>query len=147
MTRAPFNVLVIPFRLKAGINEYAVFHRSDAEMWQFIAGGGEDDEVPLTSAQREANEEAGIDQDTDWTALDASASIPRNAFPGDHWPADIYVITEHSFAVRIQDTNIRLSHEHDRFEWLEYDAAAARLTWDSNRVALWELRERLRQPR
>ncbi|MCP4212296.1 MAG: NUDIX pyrophosphatase [Halieaceae bacterium] len=144
MTRAPFNVLVIPFRLNAGIYEYAVFHRSDVHMWQFIAGGGEDDEAPLATAKRETNEEAGIDQDTGWAALDASASIPRNAFPGGHWPAHIYVITEHSFAVRVQGADIRLSHEHDRFEWLDYDAAATRLTWDSNRVALWELQERLR---
>ncbi len=144
MTRAPFNVLVIPYRLNAGIQEYAVFHRSDVDMWQFIAGGGEDDEVPLATAMREANEEAGIDQDAGWTALDASASIPRNAFPGAHWPADIFVITEHSLAVLVQDTDIQLSHEHDRFEWLDYDTAATRLTWDSNRVALWELRERLR---
>ena len=40
---------------------------------------------------------------------------------------------------------ISLSSEHDSFEWLRYEEAFERLTWDSNRVALWELSERLKR--
>jgi dATP pyrophosphohydrolase len=46
MPRAPFNVLVLPYRLRGDVFEFAVFHRSTVEMWQFVAGGGEDDESP-----------------------------------------------------------------------------------------------------
>ena len=44
MSRAPFNVHVIPFRTLHGSYEYAVLKRSDGDIWQGIAGGGEDDE-------------------------------------------------------------------------------------------------------
>ena len=76
-------------------------------------------------------------------ALDSRASIPRTAYPTAPWPKSVFVIPETCFAVDIGDFEIRLSAEHDRFEWLRYEAARERLTWDSNRVALWELNERL----
>jgi dihydroneopterin triphosphate diphosphatase len=61
MARAPFNVLVIPYRRVAGaICEYAVFRRAGSLTRQFIAGGGENDEKPMVAARREALEEAGI---------------------------------------------------------------------------------------
>jgi len=143
MPRAPCNVLVIPFRRVAGKYEFGVFHRADASVWQFIAGGGEDGETPWLAAQREALEEAGILATRAWTALDSRAFIPRTAFPGAPWPSDVYVVPEHCFAVDVSDENLRLSDEHDRFAWLGYAAARDRLTWASNKVALWELRERL----
>jgi dATP pyrophosphohydrolase len=145
MPRAPYNVLVIPYRLAANGYEFAVFRRADGSMWQFIAGGGEGDEVPWSAAQREAREEGGLAGAHVWTALDARASIPRTAFPGAGWPGDVYVVPEFCFAVDVGAADLRLSAEHDRIEWLDHAAAADRLTWDSNRVALWELTERLRR--
>lgn len=143
MARARFNVLVLPYRLRDGEFEYAVFLRSDAEMWQFIAGRGEDGEEPAAAARREAFEEAGIARGAPWMALDATAFIPRTAFPGAPWPEDVYVIPEHCFAVEVRNVALRLSTEHDRVEWYGYEAARQQLTWDSNKVALWELHERL----
>ncbi|MHC4848774.1 MAG: NUDIX domain-containing protein, partial [Planctomycetota bacterium] len=144
MPREPFNVLVIPYRERAGAREFAVFHRSDCEMWQFIAGGGEDGEQPAATARREAFEEAGIDGELGWIALDTTTSIPRTAYPDAPWPPSVLVIPEICFAVHVPDVEIRLSPEHDRFEWLDSESARTRLTWDSNRVALWELQQRLR---
>ena len=143
MARAPFNVLVLPYRRHAAAYEYAVFYRADPEMWQFIAGGGEDGEDPAGAARREALEEGGIGSRRDWMALDARASIPRTSFPGAPWPDDVLVIPEFCFAVDVGDAEIRISKEHERFAWLGYEATRERLTWDSNRVALWELHERL----
>jgi dATP pyrophosphohydrolase len=143
MARVPFNVLVLPYRLGASGYEYAVFHRANVEMWQFIAGGGEGDEEPATSARREGFEEGGILGGARWMGLDSRASIPCTAFPGAPWAEDVYVVPEYSFAVDIGDAALSFSVEHDRFVWCGYEAACARLTWDSNRVALWELRERL----
>ena len=121
---------------------YAVFHRP-CGMWQLIAGGGEDAETAMDAAVREAVEEGGIVVDSSkWLRLDASASIPRTAFPGAPWPSSIDVVPEYCFAVEV-DGDMRLSAEHDRFAWLDHATADRRLTWDSNRVALWELRERL----
>lgn len=56
MARAKYQVLVIPYIIKNESIKYAVYHRSDMEIWQFIAGGGEDGETPLQSAKREAYE-------------------------------------------------------------------------------------------
>lgn len=113
-------------------------------MWQFIAGGGEDAETPLETARREAGEEAAIDQATGWMELSSCASIPRTAYPDAPWPDQVFVIPEHCFAVAVDGLEIQLSEEHVAVQWLAYSAASERLTWDSNRVALWELRERIR---
>jgi len=117
-------------------------------MWQFVAGGGEGAEDPLTAAYRETLEEAGITLDPDsWMPLDSIASVPRTAFPGAPWPDSVFVIPQHPFAVNVCTHPIQLSKEHDSFEWLGYEEAFERLTWDSNRVALWELSERLKRAR
>ena len=39
--------------------------------------------------------------------------------------------------------DVVLSDEHSGFEWLSYDDAMQRLTWDSNKTALYELNCRL----
>lgn len=143
IARAPFNVLVLPYRGQGAAREFAVLHRSDGDIWQFIAGGGEGREEPLATARREAIEEAEINGARDWLALDARASIPRTAYPDAPWAESILVIPEICFAVHFPSGEIRLSSEHDRVEWLDYETARERLTWDSNRVALWELEQRL----
>ena len=61
MARQPLQVIVIPFRESENVGyQFAVFHRADDSMWQFIAGGAEDDETAEQTARREAEEEAGI---------------------------------------------------------------------------------------
>jgi dATP pyrophosphohydrolase len=145
MPRAPFNVLVVPFRRVGGTFELAVFQRADDLMWQFVAGGGDDAETPLQAAQRECHEEAGFEA-TQLMSLKARAAIPRGAFPGGaHWPAHIHSIPEFCFAVDATENQLRLSPEHKGVIWLEYNAARQRLTWESNRTALHELRERLQR--
>ncbi len=42
MSRAKFQVLIIPFRMVGnGIPEFAITRRSDMDAWQFLSGGGE----------------------------------------------------------------------------------------------------------
>jgi dATP pyrophosphohydrolase len=38
-----------------------------------------------------------------------------------------------------------LSHEHTKYEWLDYERAREVLRYDSNKVALWELDRRIRK--
>ena len=146
MARAPINVIVIPFRKhNDGKLEIAVFHRADNSMWHFVSGGAEDDEIAFDAAKREAMEEAAIPANSKWIKLDSRASIPRTAYPStSHWPENLLVIPEYSFAVEISGHEIVLSAEHDELKWLNYGEASKLLTWDSNRVALWELNERLK---
>jgi dATP pyrophosphohydrolase len=145
MSRAQFNVLIIPFRIVGnGIPEFAVTKRSDGDIWQFLSGGGEDDETPLQAAKREANEEGDIPSDCELLELDSMASIPAIVF-GAHkeWGSNVYVVPEYSFGVEIKNKDLALSSEHAELQWLKYQEASAKLTYDSNRTALWELNTRI----
>ncbi len=144
MPRAPFQVLVLPYRKAAGTFEFAVFRRSDYACWQGIAGGGEDGESPLDAAKREAFEEAGISRIGAFLALQASCTVPVIFFQDDGtWDPALYVIREHSYGADCTGQELVLSDEHKAAEWLPYAEASARFTYDSNRTALWELNQRL----
>ncbi|MFO8006719.1 MAG: NUDIX domain-containing protein [Candidatus Brocadiia bacterium] len=142
--RSPFQVLVVPFRRTASGLEFAVLRRADAGWWQFVAGGGEDDETPREAAAREAEEELGIAGEV--MALDSTATVPKDCFAdAASWGPDVYVVPEYSFAVDVGASAVTLSDEHAAIRWLPYEQARSVLEWDSNRTALWELNERLRE--
>ncbi len=144
--RAPFQVLVIPFRKTATGLEFAVLKRSDAGYWQFVAGGGEDAETPIEAAQRETGEEIGIAANGRLIQLDSMATVPKNCFAASKsWGDNVYVIPEHCFAVEVCNNVLALSGEHTECRWVGYEKACNLLKWDSNRNALWELNERLKE--
>ena len=148
MARAPFQVVVFPFRV-AGEHayEYALFQRADAGYWQGIAGGGQDDESAIEAARREAYEEAGIPRRAPFYELESRACVPVTAFKGrETWDAELLVIPEHCFGVEFAGP-IHISPEHSATMWLPYEECQRRLHWDSNKVALRELDERLRAAR
>ena len=148
MARAKYQVLVIPYMKTADGVLYGIFKRSDMEnCWQFVAGGGEEeDETPLISAKREAFEEAGIPFDAHFTQLETTSSISTEHFPKArlHWGERCLVIPEYCFSAAITNQKIVLSDEHTQFEWADYDTAMQRLQYDSNKVALWELDNRIK---
>jgi len=142
--RAPFQVLVIPFRRSERGYEFAVLRRRDTGWWQFVAGGGEDKETPVQAAQREISEETGL-AGRGLMKLDSCNTVPKHAFAdAEAWGPEVHVIPEYCFAVDATDDEIVLSDEHTEMRWVSYDEARRLLKWDSNRNALWELRERLK---
>ena len=135
--RAPFQILAIPFRKTAAGPRFCVLHRSDLDQWQFVAGGGEDDETPVEAAVREIAEEAGIETNSVFR-LTSMAYVPADVISERHrknWAKDTYVIPEYHFSFECA-SDIRLSKEHVGHEWLSYEDAMARLTWDSNKTAM-----------
>ena len=46
-----------------------------------------------------------------------------------------------------KDIKIILSDEHEKMEWVNYNNAMKKLKYDSNKTALWELNERLKNRR
>ena len=109
--RAAFQILSIPYRIINGTPRYCVFHRSDHDQWQFIAGGGEDNETSLESAKRETYEEAGV-QSQKWIELQSLSYLPVTVILEkcrQHWNKEIYVIPEYTFGFECQE-EIRLSH-------------------------------------
>jgi dATP pyrophosphohydrolase len=145
MSRAPFQVLVLPYRIgRNGALEYALLRRSDLDVWQGIAGGGEDDETPDAAARREATEEAGLPIDAPLLPLDATGSIPAHHFAAaTEWGASVVSIPEYAFGIDAGASVISLSDEHGELAWLGFTDALERFEWESNRAALRELHRRL----
>lgn len=145
--RAPLNVLVLPYRLSPSGPRYAIFRRADGDgaVWQGVAGGAEIGEPPLAAAKRELWEETGLDAARHWIALDAHSCVPARVFRDwAQWGQEIYVVREICFGAEVASgESILLSSEHAAHDWLDYEAAHALLTFDSNRTALWELDVRL----
>ncbi|MGD2026186.1 MAG: NUDIX domain-containing protein [Anaerolineales bacterium] len=147
MSRAPFQVIVFPYReAAAGVFEYAIFFRRTVrygDIWQAISGGGEDDETPMQAAVREAGEEGGIPSTTEFFQLDSMATIPAPQAAGMLWGPEVLVVPEYAFGAAAGGHKIVLSAEHESFRWVRYAAAQKLLTFDSNCNALWELDYRL----
>ena len=145
MARAPFNVLVFPYRRVGGDEfEYALLKRSDAGFWSGVTGGGEDDETVLEAARRETFEETGISSDSIFLQLDTVEPVPVTYFGCSYlWGEDVYVIPQYCFGVLADDRALVLSPEHTEYRWLRYEEADRLLKWDGNRTALWELNQRL----
>ena len=81
MARARYQVLVIPYCITDGQVRFCAFRRKDLDIWQFIAGGGEDEDASIIeSARREAFEEAGIPVTCSYSPLDTCCSIPADCF-------------------------------------------------------------------
>ncbi len=146
MPRAPFQVLVLPWRpLGRDTLQYALLRRSDAGFWQGIAGGGEDDETPVEAAEREALEEAGIPPGSPLLPLSTVFPVPVTAFRDSYlWGENLYVIPAHCFGVRVPAAELVLSREHTEYGWFPYEETVARVRYDGDRTALWELDRRLR---
>ena len=146
MTRAPFQVLVYPYRKsRDGQFEYALLKRADEGWWQGVAGGGEDQERPLEAARRETYEETGIPFTSEFIPLDSVESIPVCGFRDSYlWGEDVYVIPQYAFGVASQDTQITISPEHTEYRWFPYEEARRLVRYDGCKTALWELDKRLK---
>lgn len=142
--RKPKQVLVFLYRKnEENEYEYCIFYRRKLKFWQAISGGVEDDETLVETVKREVLEETGISV-KDIIKLSSTSTIPVINVTGDFiWGRDVYVVTEYSFGVFIENSDIILSNEHKQYEWLTYDKAYEKLKFDSNKTALWELNQRL----
>lgn len=145
--RAPYQTLTILYKEKNNKILYAIFYRSSHPIWQFVSGGGEDNETPLETVVREIKEETSIVVDKkEIEQLDSKTTIPVINITGEYtWGKNVYVIPEYTFAIKLKNCNIKLSNEHKEYKWVEYDEAIKKLKYDSNKTALWELNERLKR--
>lgn len=135
-------MLVIPFAFTQELT-VAIFQRSDDNNWQFIAGGGENNEEPLEAAKRESWEEAGIDPENKFIKLDTLSSVPKGIFSHHKNEKGFWVIREYCFAVKPESQLLNISSEHTAVKWVNYDEAVLHLKYDGNKTALWELRQRI----
>ena len=143
MARQPHNVLVIPYIFTEEGMIFVIFKRRRAQIWQWIAGGVEENESFAETAKRECQEEAQIVNFKNFLELDAMCSVRADIFK-QKWPKNVYTVTEHSFAIELANKDIIISDEHSEYMWVNYDKALELLEYDSNKTALWELIQRLK---
>ena len=139
--REPYQILSIPYRIVDGTPLFCIFRRADSSYWQFIAGGGENGETPIEAAKRETIEEMGAEP-KNIKQLTCIAYVPAEVVAESrrqHWDKNTYVIPEYSFAFEC-DSDPTLSLEHIEYKWLTYDEARKLLKWDSNKVAMYEIK-------
>jgi dihydroneopterin triphosphate diphosphatase len=126
-------VEVCIFRWSEGETQYLLLQRADDEelypgIWQIVTGSLKKNERTEKAALRELEEETGLKLKRFWTVpvLDSYFDIQNDA-----------VQMVPIFAAEIDTTlNVRLSHEHQRFEWLAYDKARERIAWPGQRKAI-----------
>ena len=145
--RAPYQILTILYKKNEGKILYCIFYRTSHPIWQFLSGGGEDNETPLETVVREVQEEISVTIiKEDIEVLDTKNTIPVANVTGEYtWGPNVFVIPEHTFAVDASDFDIKLSSEHKEYKWVEYEEAMEKLRYDSNKTALWELNEKLKR--
>lgn len=142
--KAPFNVFVIPYFINEDNSVvYAIFKRSDEGYWQFIAGGGENNETAMQTAKRESFEEAGISFESKYRDLNFNELLRVEDVRGYLWGPDVKKIPNHGFAVEVRTKQISLSHEHTDYKWVKFDEALNLLKWEGNKRALTLLNEDL----
>mgnify|MGYP004546364135 CR=1 FL=1 len=142
--RAPFQILAVPYRFIENELYFCVFRRADSNVWQFVAGGGEDNENPIQAALREIKKETDVTAEK-LTELKSVAFVPVEIVTETmraHWDKNIFVIPEYSFAFEC-NADPTLSREHSEYKWLPYNDARKLLKWDSNKVAMYEAMCRL----
>ncbi len=86
-----------------------------------------------------------FNKESSFIQLESVCSIPRCYFKSDReWKDDFYTVTEYSFAVRLsKNSKVNLSNEHSEINIIKYSDLKKYNTWDSNKTAAWELKERM----
>jgi len=91
-----------------------------------VTGKVEEGEEVAAAAAREAREETGLAGDL----FDLGYLHEYESAGGKHF-------REHAFLLRVPGGGrVRLSDEHDEFDWVAPDAARAALSWPAHREAL-----------
>ncbi|MBN1622734.1 MAG: NUDIX domain-containing protein [Clostridia bacterium] len=143
--RQPWNVFVYIYRLYNEVPEYLLLKRSDDGVWQGAAGGGETGENPPDAALRELKEETGVILYTKINRLDTISYMEKTLFQdNEKWDSTIYVIPMYYFYTE-HTGEVKISCEHTDFGWFGFEEAMKKLFWHDNKVALWELNERLKK--
>ncbi|HTO94702.1 MAG TPA: NUDIX pyrophosphatase [Bacteroidota bacterium] len=124
---------VCPFRIRADRGEYLLLRRAAGEsvypgLWQFVTGRVERGETAQAAALREIREETGASPERFWVVPAVSAFYDASA---DRVRSVVLFAAELESAL-----TVRLSAEHDAYEWLQGAEARRRLVWPGQRSCL-----------
>ena len=138
--KQPRSIQVVVFAESAEKRLYLLLRRvpSHGGFWQSVTGSLEDGETHLQAAVREVCEETGFSVQ-EHELIDLGLT---NRFEiAEQWRPKYAPGVTHNeevcFALPVHQASVDLDRlEHDEYVWVDYDAAAGMLYWESNRRTL-----------
>jgi|GEM_PF-259591 len=104
-------------------------NESPIGIWQPVSGGVEDGEKLIDTVKREVYEETGIEDSLKITDLNYNFTF--------YVPSTKRVMKDYCFAYKVNpNTDVKISNEHDKYQWLDYEEAQKILEFDENKKAL-----------
>ena len=122
------------FRNDSGKNEFLLLNYPQGH-WDFIKGKVEQNETPHETAIRETGEETGI---TNIEFIDGFEESVEYDFRFKKENIHKKVIF---FLAKTDEKNIKLSHEHNDYIWLEYNDALKKTTFENAKNVLSKANE------
>ena len=125
---------IVMFRNDSGKNEFLLLNYPQGH-WDFVKGKVEQNETPHETAIREAREETGI---TNIEFIDGFEESVEYDFRFKKENIHKKVIF---FLAKTDEKNIKLSHEHNDYLWLEYNDALKKTTFENAKNVLIKANE------
>ena len=131
---------IVLFRNDSGKNEFLLLNYPQGH-WDFVKGKVEQNETPHETAIRETKEETGITNIEFVDGFEESVEYDFRFKKEDIHKKVIF------FLAKTNEKNIKLSHEHNDYLWLEYNDALKKTTFENAKNVLTKANEFLSSTR
>ena len=125
---------IVLFRNDASKNEFLLLNYPQGH-WDFVKGKVEQNETPHETALRETKEETGITNIEFIDGFEESVEYDFRFKKEDIHKKVIF------FLAKTDEKNIKISHEHNDYIWLEYDNALKKTTFENAKDVLTKANE------
>ena len=115
---------IVLFRNDSGKNEFLLLNYPQGH-WDFVKGKVEEGETPHETASRETKEETGISDIEFIGGFEESVEYDFRFKKENIHKKVIF------FLAKTNEKNIKLSHEHNDYLWLEYNDALKKTTFET----------------
>jgi len=125
---------IVLFRNDSDKNEFLLLNYPQGH-WDFVKGKIEQNETLHEAALRETREETGISNIEFFDGFEESVEYDFRFKKEDIHKKVIF------FLAKTNEKNIKLSHEHNDYIWLEYDDALKKTTFENAKNVLIKANE------
>jgi 8-oxo-dGTP pyrophosphatase MutT (NUDIX family) len=125
---------IVLFRSDLGKNKFLLLNYPQGH-WDFVKGKVEQNETPHETALRETKEETGIINIEFIDGFEESVEYDFRFKKEDIHKKVIF------FLAKTDEKNIKLSHEHNDYLWLEYNDALKKTTFENAKNVLIKANE------